>query len=46
MPVLREKIDWRWSKTSLNRLLKDMDFFWKTSQNKQLGLIERADIVA
>jgi hypothetical protein len=45
MPVLHEKTDWRWSKTSLKRLLKDMGFFWKISQNKRVVLIECADIV-
>lgn len=44
--VLREKIDWKWSKTSLKRLLKDMGFVWKKCQSKRLVLIERADIVS
>jgi transposase len=45
MPVLKEKINWRWSATSLRRLLKDMGFVWKGAQSKRLFLIERSDIV-
>lgn len=45
MPVLREKINWRWGPTSLRKMLKSMGFVWKKAQNKRVLLLERADIV-
>lgn len=45
LPVLKNKIDWKWSATSLRNVLKSMGFKWKKVQNKRQLLIERPDIV-
>lgn len=46
IPVLKEKIGWKWSPSSLKRLLRSMGFVWKRCVDKRRVLIERADIVA
>ncbi|XP_063237876.1 uncharacterized protein LOC134539624 [Bacillus rossius redtenbacheri] len=45
LPILKEKIGWIWSKSSLCRLLKEMGFVWRKTQDKRVVLLERADIV-
>ncbi|XP_068082557.1 uncharacterized protein [Anabrus simplex] len=45
IPVLEKEIKWKWSPTSLRKVLKDMGFVWKKVQNKRVLLLERADVV-
>lgn len=45
LPVLKNKIDFHWSKETLRRVLHEMGFTWKKCASKRLFLIERRDIV-
>ncbi|XP_067013965.2 uncharacterized protein [Anabrus simplex] len=45
IPVLEKEIKWKWSSTSLRKVLKNMGFVWKKVQNNHVLLLERADIV-
>src|SRR5258705_586897 len=45
LPVLREKINFKWGRSSLLRVVKEMGFRFKKCQNNRNILIERADIV-
>ncbi|XP_046981561.1 uncharacterized protein LOC124550863 [Schistocerca americana] len=43
-PILKEKIGWTWSVTSLRNTLLSMGFIWKDRQYKRRLLLERSDI--
>lgn len=45
LPVLREKINFKWSEWALRRLLKDMGFKWRKCGSKRKLLIEKPEIV-
>lgn len=45
LPVLRDKINFRWSEWSLRQILKEMGFKWRKCGSKRKLLIERPDIV-
>ncbi|KAJ4425607.1 hypothetical protein ANN_27803 [Periplaneta americana] len=45
LPILQDKISWKWSMTSLRTVLRDMGFKWKKSQSKLVVFVERQDIV-
>lgn len=44
LTVLREKIDFKGSRESLRRILKDLGFRWKRAENNRKVLIEHSDI--
>jgi hypothetical protein len=45
LPVMRKKINWQWSETTLREIIRQMGFTWKKSQNKWVILVERQDIL-
>lgn len=45
LPVLKEKINFTWSKETLRKILHEMGFRWKKSRAKRLILVERHDII-
>ncbi|KAJ4437060.1 hypothetical protein ANN_17195 [Periplaneta americana] len=45
LPVLKERIDFKWKATTLRRILKEMGFRWKKCASRRKFLIERENIV-
>ena len=45
LPVLKEKIDFKWNKEILRQILHKIGFKWKKCQKKRKVLLEREDII-
>lgn len=45
LPVLREKIDFKWGAESLRKVLLEMGFRWRKTRSQRSVLIERQEII-